>query len=55
MTSKKSLVIRKAYEIAQKDLRLNYGKFGIYAGPKNHHEYWARDSFFATFGTNFGG
>lgn len=42
--------ILEAEKIAIRDLRSNYGKLGIYAGPKNHHEYWARDSFFASFG-----
>lgn len=44
-------VINDAYQIAVSDLRSNYGKLGIYAGPRNHHEYWARDSFFASLGS----
>ncbi len=40
----------QAFEIAKSDLRKNYDELGIRAGPRNHHEYWARDSFFATFG-----
>lgn len=47
----KRKLLKKAYEIAVADLRANYGRLGIYAGPKNHHEYWARDSFFASFGS----
>ena len=43
-------VIKRALEIAKKDLRANYGTLGIYAGQKNHREYWSRDSFFATYG-----
>lgn len=45
-----SYSIYKAYEVAKRDLRKNYGESGIYAGPKNHHEYWGRDSFFASYG-----
>jgi glycogen debranching enzyme len=42
--------IKDAYQIAVSDLRSNYGKDGIYAGPKNFKEYWARDAFFASYG-----
>ena len=42
--------ITNAYRIALSDLKSNYRELGIYAGPKNHREYWARDSFFASFG-----
>ncbi len=45
-----SKIVLEAEKIAIQDLRSNYGDLGIYAGPKNHHEYWARDSFFASFG-----
>jgi len=51
MTSDKTQIINEAYQIAVDDLRSNYGKLGIYAGPRNHHEYWARDSFFASYGS----
>jgi glycogen debranching enzyme len=47
----KKELIDRAYDIAVSDLRSNYGRLGIYAGPKNHHEYWARDSFFASYGS----
>ena len=49
--NRKKLSILKAYETAKRDLRSNYGALGIYAGPKNHHEYWARDSLFASYGS----
>ncbi len=48
--SEKIDTINEAYYIAVNDLRDNYGNLGIYAGPKNFREYWARDSFFASFG-----
>lgn len=51
LSVKKWEVIESAYEIAVNDLRANYGKKGIYAGPRNHHEYWARDAFFASLGS----
>lgn len=50
MYSKDTKAIKEAKAIAIRDLRSNYGNLGIYAGPKNFHEYWARDGFFATFG-----
>ena len=50
MATSKAGVIKDAYKIAVSDLRSNYGEFGIYAGPRNHREYWARDSFFASYG-----
>lgn len=43
--------IEEALKIAIKELRSNYGEYGIYAGPKKHRQYWARDSFITSFGT----
>jgi len=40
----------RARTIATADLRSNYGELGIYAGPKNHREYWGRDGFLASLG-----
>ena len=40
-------VIRQAYSIALRDLRVNYGACGIYAGQQNFREYWARDGSFS--------
>lgn len=51
MNKEEISLIDKAYNIAIRDLRSDYGQLGIYAGPRNHHEYWARDSFFASFGS----
>lgn len=42
--------LQSAYNIAIKDLINNFGPLGIYAGNRNHREYWARDSFFASLG-----
>lgn len=50
MSREKLEVIKRAYKIAVDDLRSNYGKLGIYAGPRNFREFWARDSFFASYG-----
>ncbi len=44
-------VVYEAKKIAIEDLRSNYGDLGIYAGPSKHHQYWARDSFIASFGS----
>jgi glycogen debranching enzyme len=41
-----------ATDIAKRDLRALYREDGIYAGPKQFSDYWARDSLFATFGSN---
>ncbi len=38
------------YKIALEELRSNYGEFGIYANPFKHRQYWARDSFIASYG-----
>lgn len=43
--------ILQARKIAERDLRANYGKLGIYAGPQKHKQYWARDSFITSFGS----
>jgi glycogen debranching enzyme len=43
-------LINKALKICKKDLRLNYGKNGIYAGYNQYKEYWARDSFLSSLG-----
>lgn len=51
LLSEKLEIINSAYKIAVSDLRSNYGSLGIYAGPKNFREYWARDSFFASYGS----
>jgi len=50
MIPKDRRIIKKVREIAIRDLRSNYGDLGIYAGPKNFREYWARDGFFASLG-----
>ncbi len=41
-----------AEAIAQRDLRSLYRDDGIYAGANQFSDYWARDSLFATFGSN---
>ncbi len=46
-------MIKKAYEIAKKDLRSCYFKNGILAGLKHFDDYWARDSFFASLGSTY--
>ncbi|MCX6710057.1 MAG: GH116 family glycosyl hydrolase [Candidatus Woesearchaeota archaeon] len=43
-------LIRKAEEIAKKCLREDYSEYGIAAGRRQFEDYWARDSFFASFG-----
>lgn len=43
-------LIRKALEIAARDLRSCYGKNGIYAGARQFRDYWSWDSFFASLG-----
>lgn len=44
------LVIQRALEIAQRDLRACYIGPGIIAGKHHFDDYWARDSFFASWG-----
>lgn len=41
----------RAYGIAKRDLRRCYTQKGILAGLKRFDDYWARDSFFASFGS----
>jgi len=41
--------IDKAYNLAKQVLRSNYKELGIYAGKRHFDDYWARDSFFASF------
>jgi glycogen debranching enzyme len=41
-----------ATEIAKRDLRSLYREDGIYAGPTQFSDYWARDALFATLGSN---
>ena len=43
-------VVKQAYNIAVKELRSCYGKKGIFAGLNHFKDYWARDSFFASYG-----
>ena len=43
--------IKKALNIAKRDLRANYGTYGIYAGLHHFKNYWARDSAFASLGS----
>ena len=43
-------MIKKAYDIAQNNLRSCYSKNGILAGLQHFDDYWARDSFFASLG-----
>ncbi|MEM3374496.1 MAG: GH116 family glycosyl hydrolase [Candidatus Woesearchaeota archaeon] len=43
--------IKKAFEIAKNNLRDCYGDLGIYAGLHHFKDYWARDGFFASFGS----
>ena len=42
--------IKEAYDIAAKGLRSCYTEEGILAGKKNFVDFWARDSFWASFG-----
>lgn len=42
---------QSAYEIAKKDLKLNYKEIGISAGQSHFNDIWARDAFFASFGS----
>ena len=44
-------MIKKAVEIATRDLRACYGEQGIFAGLHQFKNYWARDSFFASLGS----
>ncbi len=41
--------IDKAYNLAKQILRGNYKECGIYAGKRHFDDYWARDSFYASF------
>ncbi|MEM2121475.1 MAG: GH116 family glycosyl hydrolase [Candidatus Woesearchaeota archaeon] len=43
--------IKKAFEIAKNCLRNCYEEHGIIAGRQHFSDYWARDSFFASFGS----
>ena len=43
--------IAKAIEIATEELRACYFKQGIVAGTHHFTDYWARDAFFASFGS----
>ncbi len=43
-------VISKAYEIAARDLKSCYSRFGIVAGKRNYDDYWTRDAGFASQG-----
>jgi len=43
--------IKQAYKIASDNLRACYGKQGIFAGLNHFKDYWARDSFFASYGS----
>ena len=43
--------IKKALNIASRDLRACYGRQGIYAGLHHFKNYWARDSSFASLGS----
>jgi len=43
-------MIKESFDIAVKNLRTCYGKNGIFAGKSHFKDYWARDSFFASFG-----
>ena len=43
-------IIEKALNIAIRDLRKCYDKYGILAGRRRFDDYWARDSFFASLG-----
>ncbi|MEM4397293.1 MAG: GH116 family glycosyl hydrolase [Candidatus Woesearchaeota archaeon] len=43
--------IKKAYYIAIDNLRQCYSEKGIFAGLHHFKDYWARDSFFASFGS----
>jgi len=47
---KSNLVIKKARAIAADCLRRCYDANGIVAGRHQFNDYWARDSFFASFG-----
>ncbi len=47
-TPKSSVV--SGEDIAKASLKNNYGEKGIYAGQHQFKDYWARDSFFASFG-----
>ncbi len=42
---------KRAIDLAIKSLRECYGDSGIYAGANQFQDYWARDSFFASFGS----
>src|SRR5712692_10698720 len=42
--------IRRAYNIAIRDLRACYNPDGIVAGRLHFNAYWARDGFWAVFG-----
>lgn len=42
--------IRRAYQIAVRDLRACYNPDGIVAGRLHFNAYWARDGFWALFG-----
>jgi glycogen debranching enzyme len=42
--------LKKAKEIAERELKACYGKHGIFAGTNHFKDYWARDSFFASLG-----
>jgi len=43
-------VIRRAYRIAERDLRACYNPHGIVAGRLHFNAYWSRDGFWALFG-----
>ncbi len=44
-------IINQALKVASDNLRACYGKHGIYAGLHHFKDYWARDSFFASYGS----
>ena len=44
-------VIRRAYQVAVRDLRACYNPEGIVAGRLHFNAYWARDGFWALFGS----
>jgi len=44
-------LLEQAYEIAKKELRDCYDKFGIVAGRHHFSDYWGRDGFFGALGS----
>ncbi len=44
-------IIQRAFNIAKKSLRRCYSKKGILAGLHHFKDYWARDGFFASYGS----